>query len=293
MSIQPKILLTGASGRVARAIREGLRPLWDIRSFSRSQFPTFHRPEELTSDRSNWDAEALIHTAWSVLPVTAETHPKAHRSVDLPILERVIASFRNAPRPPLIVFLSTAAVYGPARKNLFVEQDKPAPIGAYARGKFEAEEMLRKSGLPVCILRIGNLYGLPANPDDVQGVIPRLIRIAGSDTPLSLWGGDTEKDYLHRDDFLSALTATISQRLEGTWNLGSGESTRLLKIIETVQRLMGQPINVEEGPGNSWDVKKARIDISAFREATGWAPKIMIEEGLAREIRSITKTRLI
>lgn len=232
-------------------------------------------------------ADVLIHTAWSCVPATAEMHPQRMAEVDLPWLARLLDRLRLDPHPPLIVFLSTGAVYGPAPGRPSRENDVPAPIGAYARGKLAAEELLRASGLPACILRIGNLYGLPSSPQDRQGVIARLIRCALASLPFERWGDDPVKDYLHSDDFFTALQLVTDLRLTGTWNVGSGTATPLSHIIRLVEDATGQSIAVIPRPGPAWDVADNRLDSTPFQKKTAWHPRVKLHEGVAREVATL------
>jgi UDP-glucose 4-epimerase len=230
------------------------------------------------------EADLIIHGAWSCLPASAEEVPRQIEQVDLPLLDRLITRLTEDPAPPLTLFISTGAVYGPAGDRPSRESDTPRPLGAYARGKLAAEDRLRASGLPVCILRVGNLYGLPSRPEDRQGVIARMVRCALSGSPFHKWGEDPVKDYLHSDDFFAALRRVAQQRLEGTWNVASGTATPLSALISLVTEYTGAEVPVVAQPSPDWDVTDNRLDISRFSTATGWQPHIDLREGVRREV---------
>lgn len=287
----PPIFVTGARGRVGRALQVTLGEFRPLRLFSRtaSADGTIESLETLLEGdpARPLDADLLIHAAWSCVPANAEENPGQIGSVDLPLLDRLITRLKRETRPPLTVFISTGAVYGlaPGRGNR--EDDVPNPMGVYARGKLAAEDRLRESGLPVCILRVGNLYGLPSSASDRQGVMARLVRCALSDTPFQLWGDDPVKDYLHSDDFFEALCLVQEKSLTGTWNLGSGLATPLSRLLTLVEQATGHPVPVVSKPGPAWDVHDNRLDVSKFTSATGWQPKVTLEEGVAREVAAL------
>ena len=283
MIFRPRVILTGSSGRTGRALRRLRSSDWDIRPYSRSaeSGSGIGALEELLTGHDGMEGDAVVHAAWSVVPATAER--EAGPGPDLALLGRLLERCRGAEVPPLFVFLSTGAVYGEAGECANREADEAAPKGRYAAGKLEAEDMIRASGLPHAILRISNLYGIPSRPDDPQGVIGKLLYLARTGGVFTRWGPDSRKDYLHGADFAGALDEVIRRRLEGCWNLASGEAVWLSELIGMVEAAMGKPIRVEEAAGVPWDVRDNRIDAGAFREATGWDAKIRLQEWLQSE----------
>ena len=283
MIVRPRVILTGSSGRTGRALRRLRSSDWDIRAYSRSpeSGSGIGALEELLTGSDGMEGEAVVHAAWSVVPATAERADGP--GPDLALLEKLLERCRGVKAPPLFVFLSTGAVYGEAGERASREADVAAPKGRYAAGKLEAEEMIRASGLPHAILRISNLYGIPSRPDDPQGVIGKLLYLAREGGIFTRWGPDSRKDYLHGADFSGALDAVIRRRLEGIWNLASGEAVWLSELIGMVEAATGKPIRVEEAAGVPWDVRDNRIDAGAFREATGWEAEMRLKEWLESE----------
>lgn len=283
MIFRPRVILTGGSGRAGRALRRLRSSDWDIRPYSRNREAGsgIGALEDLLTGRDGMEGDAVVHAAWSVVPATAERAEGP--GPDLALLGKLLERCRGVKAPPLFVFLSTGAVYGEAVERASREADVAAPKGRYAAGKLEAEEMIRASGLPHAILRISNLYGIPSRPDDPQGVIGKLLYLAREGGIFTRWGPDSRKDYLHGADFAGALDAVILRRLEGCWNLASGEAVWLSELIGMVEAAAGKPICVEEAEGVPWDVRDNRIDAGAFREATGWEAKIRLQEWLESE----------
>ncbi|MEZ0388314.1 MAG: NAD-dependent epimerase/dehydratase family protein [Verrucomicrobium sp.] len=290
MPLNPSVFITGSRGRVGQAIQMTLAEEWALQRYSREASPdgTVHSLASLLAHPGPLGADLLIHAAWSCVPASAEENPAQIETIDLPLLAQLIARLKQEPRPPLTLFISTGAVYGLAPANRgSCEDDAPHPLGVYARGKLAAEDLLRASGLPVCILRVGNLYGLPSHPNDRQGVIARLARCAIHGTSFQRWGDNPVKDYLHSDDFFTALKAVLANRLEGTWNVGSGTPTPLSALLALVRAQTGTPVSIESRFAPAWDVHDNRLDITRFSTATGWHPTVTLADGLAREFAAL------
>ena len=135
-----------------------------------------------------------------------------------------------------------------------------------------------------------NLYGTNDN-FDLEGshVLPALIRKfheakeareAGEDARVTLWGhGTARREFLHVDDAAGAAVALMESGETGLFNVGSGDDLTIRELAELVGRVVGY-----DGPVD-WDTTKPDgtprklLDSSKIR-ATGWAPRIPLEEGL-------------
>ncbi len=281
----PQMVLTGATGRIGTALQSyfaGRRPLVRV---SRTAGPGTLPWESLLREGPPEGTDALLHCAWSCVPATAELATDA--LPDLELLVRLIARLKQMSRPPRLVFFSTGAVYGSAPERASRETDAPVPIGKYASGKLAAEELLLASGLPVCILRIGTLFGLRSHPADAQGVVAHLVRAALLDKPFHQWGQDSTKDYLHCDEFLRVLDEILALRLMGIWNVGSGVGVSLNTLRETVERCTQRSIHVEMQDRPAWDVRDNRLDIAKLLGRVSWRPPCALEPHISREIEHI------
>ncbi|MEJ7759143.1 MAG: GDP-L-fucose synthase [Gemmatimonadaceae bacterium] len=135
-----------------------------------------------------------------------------------------------------------------------------------------------------------NLYGTNDNFDlDGSHVLPALIRKfheakeagdAGEDARVSLWGhGTARREFLHVDDAAGAAVALMESGATGLFNVGSGDDLTIRELAELVGRVVGY-----DGPVD-WDTTKPDgtprklLDSSKIR-ATGWAPRISLEDGL-------------
>ncbi len=288
MDKHPHVLLTGGRGRVASSIRKELAGGgWGVDVCSRTAGEGLLDLENILTGSGSMGVDAVVHCAWSTVPAVAQEFPERTETVDLPLLKKLIQRLKADPQPPLLIFMSTGAVYGPAKGRPSVETDKTVPLGEYARGKLKAEALLEDSKLDYCILRVSNIYSLPSTKHDRQGVISRLVWTAIEGGTFQQWGGHSVKDYLHSTDFARALMSVIEHRVTGVVNVASGEATELAHLIEMVKRAAQKPLNIEPKPGADWDVTDNRLDIGLLQSKTGWKPSFTIEEGVRAEVRRV------
>jgi UDP-glucose 4-epimerase len=291
MSQLKRILMTGGRGSLAPLIAGHLQtPAHDLVVYSRQAGPGLHPLADLTDPAKLAGPGLLLHLAWSTLPATSEQNRGSVQLNDLPYLEKLLHALAALPagrRPHLVFFSSGGTVYGNAPGRPNVETDPCRPIGCHGRGKRAAEELIEdraaSSGLPYTILRISNPYGYPVPKSRVQGLIPHALRCAIEAQPLTLWGdGTARKDFLHYTDFLSALDHVIARPLAGTYNLGSGESHSVREVITLAETHTGRPVPLQSIPAPAWDVHDSWLNVSRFRQATGWRPQVTLSEGIRR-----------
>lgn len=297
VSSPAKILLTGASGRLAACVRPTLEQAGKtVLGFSRVGTSGRTLQDLLTAP---WPANTgtLLHLAWSTLPATSEKNIGAEWETDLPLLFKLLQKITDTPesqRPHFIFFSSGGAVYGPGTGRPSQESDPCQPIGWYAEAKLAAEEIIRiyteRHGLACTILRVSNPYGFSVPAQRAQGIIPRAFDCAWTGQTLSLWGdGSARKDFLHFTDFNRGLQAVIDRRLTGTYNLASGSSASIREVIAQVEKITGRTITVQPGPAPAWDVQSSQLENARLRAATGWTPQVSLEEGLRLTARELAR----
>jgi len=152
----------------------------------------------------------------------------------------VLDAVRRSGRSPLVVFPSSAAVYGdPA--TLPVAEDAPvAPVSPYGFHKAACELLGREYaqcfGLRVLVCRLFSLYGLRQR----RLLVWELYRqFRGPDPEVWLDGtGEESRDYLHVDDAAAAVvalsTAAGASERPSTVNVAGGRETTVRELAAAV-----------------------------------------------------------
>ncbi len=187
-----------------------------------------------------------------------------------------------------IVFASTSSVYGASTPAPFRE-DAPAdrPLSPYAASKRGSEMMAHAyhhlHGVPVAVARFFTVYGPRGRPDMAFWRFTEALR-AGR--PLRLHGEATERDFTFVGDIVDGVVGAIGwvRRTRGfdTFNLGRSEPVRVRHVIETLARAMGVTPDVELGDLEPGESAITAADVSKARAAFGYAPRVSLEEGVAR-----------
>jgi len=193
------------------------------------------------------------------------------------------------------VFASTRQIYGKPQFLPVTEKHplNPADVNGINKiaGEFYHTLYNNVYGIRAVSLRMTNTYG-PRQliKNNKQGFVGVFVRQAILGEEIKLFGtGQQLRDFNYIDDAVDALLlAAYSKDLDGkVYNLGSTEVVSLKKFAEILFKVSGGgKVTVVPFPE---DKKKIDIgdyygDFSAFNKATGWAPKVGLEEGLKRTV---------
>jgi len=205
----------------------------------------------------------------------------------LSLLESMVATGHDR-----LVFSSTAACYGEPVSTPILEDAKLEPTNAYGESKLLVEHMLRwfnsVHGFRYASLRYFNVagaidgYGEAHEPE--SHLIPLIldvalgrrqnIKIFGSDYPTS--DGTCVRDYIHvrdlADAHLLALSA-LEKKDRLIYNIGNGQGFTVRQVIDSVQRVTGRPIAVEECPRRPGDPAVLVAGSEKIKQELGWKPQ--------------------
>lgn len=168
-----RIVLTGSSGRVGRAIFSALAGRHDVTGMDRSPFSTTHIVGDFANEahlRSAFErADAVIHTAALHAPHVGMVPDSEFQRINVDGT-RMVAEAAMAAGVERLVFTSTTALYGHAVSAgfcTFIDEDTPPqPKSIYHRTKLEAEHLLEEMAGPhlaVRVLRMSRSFPEPAD----------------------------------------------------------------------------------------------------------------------------------
>ena len=193
---------------------------------------------------------------------------------------------RSCPARALSSALAARAKYGAAAE---MSDAAPPSSSLYGAAKVAALFLTRQpaeqAGLRHAWLRLFSTYG----PRDNEGwLIPTaIIEMLSGRRPQTTLG--TQKwDWLFVDDAARAIAAVAATpTAAGVFNLGSGRAVAVRSVIEQIRDLAapGMELVFGEIPFRPDQVMHMQADISRLTAATGWAPQVSIEEGLAATIQ--------
>jgi UDP-glucose 4-epimerase len=197
-----------------------------------------------------------------------------------------------------VVAASSSSVYGDGGSFPRVETQAPNPISPYAVAKLAAERFCvsftRVYGIETVALRYFNVFGPRQDPSSqYAAVVPRFIRAIADGRPVTVHGdGGQSRDFTYVENVVRAnlLAADAADAAGRVLNIAAGGSETVNALADTIGRLLGKPVEKTYGPAQPGDVRESWADVSAARDAIGYAPDVGFEEGLGRTIDAMLGT---
>lgn len=186
----------------------------------------------------------------------------------------------------IFIQASTSSIYGQAQRVPFREEDAPDfPLAPYPASK-RAAELFGHSyhhlfGLNVTILRFFNVYGPAGRPDMMPIKVIEAI-LKGETIPV-YDDGKLQRDWTYIDDTVDGVMAALERPMGYTIiNLGYGSPIPLTDFIHIYENLIGKRAITHALPAPASEPRITYCDNTRARELLGFAPKISVEDGLAK-----------
>jgi UDP-glucose 4-epimerase len=245
---------------------------------------------EKTLSRGRFDG--VMHFAALIEAGESMKHPETYfrnnTAASLTLLEAMLATGHDR-----LVFSSTAACYGEPESTPILEDAKLQPTNPYGESKLLVEQMLRwmnvSHGFKYASLRYFNVagaiegYGEAHEPE--SHLIPLILDVAvGRRASIKIFGrdyptkdGTCVRDYIHvrdlADAHLLALAALNDKRSRLIYNIGNGQGFTVLEVIESVRRVTGRPIAIEECARRPGDPAVLVASSEKIKDELGWKPQ--------------------
>jgi UDP-glucuronate 4-epimerase len=203
-----------------------------------------------------------------------------------------------------LVLASTSSVYGLNPTLPFsVHHGVDHPISLYAASK-RADELMAHAyshlfELPFTALRFFTVYGPWGRPDMALFIFTRAI-LEGR--PIEIFShGRSERDFTYVDDIVEAFVRVLDRPpapaprdaalLEDPaastapfriYNIGQQAPVRLMHMVDVLERTLGKTAEKVFLPDQPGDVAMTYADVSDLEKATGFRPRVTVEEGVPR-----------
>jgi UDP-glucose 4-epimerase len=313
---RPVVLVTGANGFVGQHLTPMLASNgWTVRRASR--MPTGEQNEvliESIGSTTDWqdalvDVDAVVHLAARVHAPNEEHEFELYRAVNI---EGTLNLARCAVRAGVrqFVFISTILVNGRSSDGRlpFSEKDILTPQGVYGVSKAAAETGLKTiaqdGGMCVTVVRPPLIYGAGA-----KGNFKLLANAVERGIPLPFASIDNRRAFLA----VGNLNAFILERLSATdskpslagskfdvFLVADDEQVSTPEFIRRIAKAAGKPARLFSIPTSAlsallkisgrpeaYDSVFGSLELDVSKAAaTGWRPRIALDEGLRLAVRA-------
>jgi nucleoside-diphosphate-sugar epimerase len=235
-----RIGITGSTGVMGRTLLSS----WKDKS---AEFFPFKGDIRKREDVHQWykdlKPDAIFHLAALVPIHLVEAEPLKAFEINVLGTLNLLEEIRLAEKKPWFFYCSTSHVY-PTSNHAISEADPVSPINIYGQTKAQAEKWCEIYGgtykFPVCTVRIFSC----SSPDQPKSYfVPSMIekvKSAPQGATLEVRGLEGTRDFLTTRQVCQAIAFLFEKRLQGTFNLGSGEPIKLLDMVEAIKTKLGR-----------------------------------------------------
>ncbi|ELZ65583.1 NAD-dependent epimerase/dehydratase family protein [Haloferax sp. ATCC BAA-645] len=278
----------------------------------------FHDASVLDDDLPTDDVDVVFHLAALSSYKMHEENPTEGARVNVEGFVNTVEQARND-GCDTVVYASTSSIYGsrtePSPEEMPVEARTGYEASKLARERyaeyFHHHYDMRTAGLRFFSVyqgfggaeehkgefantvaqftdKIANgespeLFGDGSKGEFANTVAQFTDKIANGESPELFGDGSQTRDFTHVDDIVRGIEFAADHRLQGIYNLGTGESYSFNEMVDMINEALGTDVEPEyvENPLDVY-VHDTKADCTKIREATGWEPKITFEEGVRR-----------
>ena len=259
-------------------------------------------------------ADALYHLAALIAIPYSYRAPRSYVETNVLGTLNLLEAARDL-GTPRVVHTSTSEVYGTARIIPIPESHPLQTQSPYAASKSAADHLVQSFhlsfGLPAVTLRPFNTYG---PRQSARAVIPTVIAQlhrtaegASGDSAIEVKLGSLEptRDFLFVEDTVDAFVAVgeapLSRVVGQVFNAGTGVEISIRNLVERIGAVLHRRVQAVQDPQRlrptDSEVMRLVCDASRLREATGWEPRVSLDQGLRAtaawfgEARNLERTK--
>ena len=246
----------------------------------------------------DYQPDVIVHCAGTSLVGPSMSDPGEYYDNNISKTIRLLNFVKNFDKKPLILFSSSASVYGQPDKLPITEYTRKNPISPYGNTKSMTEEILKDYwgayALPSMCFRYFNAAGaMPGTADlgqepEATHIVARVLEASLANRAFTINGGDfltpdgtCIRDYVHVWDIAQAHVRGVEYLYKfsdipnvgaSIFNLGTNVGVSNRQIVDYVFDKYGLPF-VNYGPTRWGDPAELVADATEAREKLRWAPE--------------------
>ncbi|WP_439550544.1 NAD-dependent epimerase/dehydratase family protein [Falsiroseomonas sp.] len=242
--------------------------------------------------------DVLFNMAAQTSHMGGQKDPVSDIAINAVAQVRLIGIMREAAPKAVVVHASTRQFYGRPQYMPVDEKHTVNPPDSNGVSKWAGEQYWllenRVHGRPVVSLRLTNCYGPRLRIKDArQTFLGIWIRRVLEGEAFEVWGGEQLRDLTYLDDvtdaFLRAASHATEPQVNGhVFNIGGPPPLSLKDLADRLVAANGGKGSyvMKEFPADraQIDIGSYAADDRAFRAATGWWPRVDVDEGLRRSL---------
>jgi UDP-glucuronate 4-epimerase len=282
---------------------------WGRRSAS-AKYPNYRFVRLNLEDREGMDRvfaeerfDAVCHLAAQAGVRYSITNPRAYVDSNLVGFMNVLEAVRGT-EVRNFCYASSSSVYGLNTKQPFsTKHNVDHPVSLYAATK-KANELMAHSysrlfGIPSTGLRFFTVYGPWGRPDMAYFLFTKAV-LEGRPITINNFG-DMKRDFTYIDDIVEGIIRVLDRPAPAdpawtgdapdpssspapykVYNIGRGNPSGLMDLVEAVEAELGRKAEKVLGPMQAGDVQTTWADTADLERDLGYRPETDIKTGIKR-----------
>jgi CDP-glucose 4,6-dehydratase len=240
-----------------------------------------------------YEIDTVIHLAAQTIVGIANRNPVSTFETNIRGTWSLLEACRRSPKVGQIVVASSDKAYGETGELPYTEETPLVGRHPYDVSKscadLIAQSYAATYGLPVAVVRCGNLYG--GGDLNWNRLVPGTVRsVLRNQQPVIRSDGHYVRDYFYVEDGAAAYTLLAQQLAKNpdlrghAFNFSYEMPVPVLELVERILAIMGsdlQPLVLNQA---SNEIRCQYLSAAKARQTLNWRPLFALEEGLQRTI---------
>ncbi len=244
---------------------------------------------------AEYEVDTVLHLGAQAIETTSVANPKKTFESNIKGTWNVLEACRllnyESSRIKRIIVATSDKSYGhsetPYTEETPLRGETPYDVSKSCADLI-AQSYFKTYGLPVCISRLGNVYG----PGDLNfnRIIPGTIKsILGNKDIIIRSDGKHVREYFYVRDAAGSyvvLAENMSRKdiLGHAFNFSSGEQMTVLEVVEKIKKAMKSESEVKILNTAKNEIRKQALSTEKARRMLDWRPRYTLEEALPETI---------
>ncbi len=229
--------------------------------------------------------ETIFHLAARPGLLRSWSEFDCYMQANLQATQRLLEAIRQLPNFKQFIQGSTSSIYGAEANE--AEEATPHPVSPYGLTKLAAEHLCQSYAtnfdLPLSILRFFSVYGPRQRPD--MGYHIFIERISTGQFIKIFGDGQQRRGSTYVGDIIEAIYLAHHRFEPGSiYNIGGGEETSALQVVQLIEEIIGRSAQIEFGPVRPGEQSRALANTTRAREKLGFVPQWGIRAGLEAQV---------
>ena len=231
------------------------------------------------------DADVVFHLAAVASVELCERDAENSHRTNFIGTKNVMDAALNSPKKPIVVYASSAAVYGDNPNLPLNEEAETLPLGNYGRDKLAGEQYAREHKVPSVGLRFFNVFGPRQDPrSPYSGVISIFVDRSIANQPVTYFGdGEQTRDFIYVSDIVALLIAASKNTSKAAHvaNGCTGKATSLMQLVAIISDIIGRSPQTGNEAAREGDIRHSLGNPAHAEKLLGFKATTSLKEGLS------------